>query len=288
MTKMRNEEQMMNLILNFAENNEKIRAVYMNGSRTNPNIKKDIYQDYDIVYVVTDVLSFVNNKSFIHNFGEIAIVQEPCSAEFAWGDGMDYSKFYNWLILFKDGNRIDLTLQSIPVAIKEIIKDSLVVTIMDKDNILPKLPVSNDSNYIISKPSLEEFNGCCNEFWWCLNNVGKGIMRGELVYYMDMYNKYVRDMLIKMLEWNIACEHDFKISTGKCGKFFADFCDDNQLKLIQKTYSNDIWESVFYSCELFSKSAKKVGKALKYKYNQNDEQAIIDYLNNLKNNEYFM
>lgn len=49
---MRTEQEMFNLILSIAENDERIRAVVMNGSRANPNVVKDIFQDYDIVYVV--------------------------------------------------------------------------------------------------------------------------------------------------------------------------------------------------------------------------------------------
>lgn len=51
---MRTEREIFDLILHVARNNEQIRAVYMNGSRANPNVQKDIYQDYDIVYVVTE------------------------------------------------------------------------------------------------------------------------------------------------------------------------------------------------------------------------------------------
>lgn len=52
---MRNEKEMLDLILRTAVNDPEIRAVYMNGSRTNPNVKKDIFQDYDIVYVVNEI-----------------------------------------------------------------------------------------------------------------------------------------------------------------------------------------------------------------------------------------
>ena len=34
---MRSEEEMMNLILQVAKDDERVRAVYLNGSRTNPN-----------------------------------------------------------------------------------------------------------------------------------------------------------------------------------------------------------------------------------------------------------
>lgn len=47
---MRIEKEMFDLILGVAQKDERIRAVYMNGSRTNSNAPKDIFQDYDIVY----------------------------------------------------------------------------------------------------------------------------------------------------------------------------------------------------------------------------------------------
>lgn len=46
---MRTEAEMYRLILEKARADERIRAVYMNGSRTNPNVPKDIFQDYDVV-----------------------------------------------------------------------------------------------------------------------------------------------------------------------------------------------------------------------------------------------
>ncbi|MHB1485565.1 MAG: aminoglycoside 6-adenylyltransferase [Saccharofermentanales bacterium] len=36
---------------------------------------------------------------------------------------------------------------------------------------------------------------CCNNFWWCLNNVAKGIARDELPYVMHMLNEVVRSEL---------------------------------------------------------------------------------------------
>lgn len=42
---MRNEKIMMDLNLQFAQQNHWVRAVYMNGSSTNPNATKDIFQD---------------------------------------------------------------------------------------------------------------------------------------------------------------------------------------------------------------------------------------------------
>ena len=55
---MRTQQEMFNLIIHTAQRDPRIRAVIMNGSRANPNAPGDIFQDYDIVYVVTDLPSF--------------------------------------------------------------------------------------------------------------------------------------------------------------------------------------------------------------------------------------
>ena len=41
---MRNETQMYQLLLKIAEEDDRILAVYMNGSRTNKNVPKDIFK----------------------------------------------------------------------------------------------------------------------------------------------------------------------------------------------------------------------------------------------------
>ena len=41
--KSRTATEMMNLILTAAKGDERVRAVILNGSRANPNVKKDIF-----------------------------------------------------------------------------------------------------------------------------------------------------------------------------------------------------------------------------------------------------
>jgi len=68
---------MLDLILDVAEKDERIRAVYMTGSRTNPNAPKDMFQDYDIVYVVTETSSFISDENWIDVFGNRIMIQKP-------------------------------------------------------------------------------------------------------------------------------------------------------------------------------------------------------------------
>ena len=176
---MRTEEEMFNMIFAIATSDERIRAVYMNGSRTNPYVDKDKYQDYDIVFVVTETESFIADKDWINAFGEIAIVQEPDSNDLDWGIDHDFSKSYAWLMLFTDGNRIDLSIKVKTTALDNYLSDTLTTPLLDKDNSLPEIPAASDKGYWLKSPTKEKYRSCCNEFWWCLNNVAKGIEIGR-------------------------------------------------------------------------------------------------------------
>lgn len=54
-TVLRSEQEMMTLFIDFARNDDRIRFVTLEGSRTNKRIPADSFQDYDIAYFVTDM-----------------------------------------------------------------------------------------------------------------------------------------------------------------------------------------------------------------------------------------
>jgi aminoglycoside 6-adenylyltransferase len=283
---LRSEQEIFDLILGIAKADQRVRAVYMNGSRANPNIQKDIYQDYDIVFVVTETKTFLNEKEWISLFGEIAIVQEPDNNDFGWGIQANFDRSYTWLMLFKDGVRIDLNIQIKEVMLEKYISDSLTIPLLDKDNCLPEIPASNDKDYHIKKPTESQYKGCCNEFWWCLNNVAKGIVRDQLPYAMWMYNVIVRDMLVKMIDWYIGINNDFSVSVGMSGKYYKNYLTKEMYELYVKTYSdsdyNNMWSAIYISCELFRKIAQPVAAHFGYTYNITEDTSIIEYLNKVK------
>ena len=133
------------------------------------------------------------------------------------------------------------------------------IPLLDKDGILPALPPPSDRCWHIQPPTPKLFSDCCNEFWWCLNNAGKGVARDELPYVMQMFNVYVRDMLDQMLDWYIGADQGFAISSGKAKKYFKRYLPPNLYELYVKTYSDGeyyhIWAAVFTACDLFHTAA---------------------------------
>ena len=52
---MRTEKEMFHMIIETARTDDRVLAAYLKGSRTNPSAPKDVYQDFDIMYVVKAV-----------------------------------------------------------------------------------------------------------------------------------------------------------------------------------------------------------------------------------------
>ena len=128
---MRSEKEMLDLIINTANEDPRIRAAYLEGSRVNPTVQADIFQDYDVVYVVEETKSFREDPSWIDRFGKRLYMQYPeDSAYFP----SDVENCYGWLMQFADGNRLDLHVCTMETVKRDL---ELYRVVVDKDNLPP-------------------------------------------------------------------------------------------------------------------------------------------------------
>lgn len=274
---------MYQLILETAEKDRRILAVYMNGSRTNENVPKDIFQDYDIVFVVSETAEFIKDKEWIQQFGEILYMQYPDESP---DYPSDKENFYGWLIQFTDGNRLDLHVETIKHVREHIGDDKLCKILLDKNTILPDVNESTDKDYWVKKPTKEQYLCVCNEFWWCLNNVAKGLWREEMPYVQDMVNYHVRKQLEKMLSWKVGTLTNFSVSTGKSGKYMHRWIDKQEWETYLSTYFtgrvSEAWEAVMTMCALFEQVAHYVGDKLEYQYNELEGKNARSFLEHVR------
>lgn len=281
---MRTEQEMMDFILSVAKADERVRAVFMNGSKANPNAAKDKYQDFDIAYLVTDIDSFTKDHNWIDVFGSRLMLQMPETMRYPNNpDG-----HFGYLMLFEDANRIDLSL--VPLNTENLKQyDCLTVTLLDKDGVVPTYPPPTDKDFWLKEPDTLFYYSCCNNFWWCLNNVAKGIARDELSYVMNMLNLVVRSELHDMIGWYIGTQHGFNLSVGKNGKYFKSYLMPELYTQYAATYSgsdyNDIWAAIYAMCNLFHTLALSVAGHFGFIYRQDEEDGIRKYLRLVKEHE---
>ncbi|OPA72804.1 aminoglycoside adenylyltransferase [Paenibacillus selenitireducens] len=280
---MRNEAEMLQIIRDYARNNVNIRAVIMNGSRANSEVTRDIFQDYDIVYFVDSVQNFIDDQSWISYFGDILIMQTP--------DKMDnpHAEHFNrfaFLMLFKDGNRIDLTFFQTD-QLDKYVHDSQTVILLDKDGLFGNVPSPSNRDYLPTPPSEIEFYNCCNEFWWVSTYVAKGLWRRQLPYAMRMYEVPVRDMLMQMITWYIGVRTSFKVETGKEGKYFEQYLEVSKWGIFVRTFSDGdyerIWKALFEMGSLFRDLALTVSENFGYDYSIDEDEQVTSYLHKIYN-----
>ena len=279
---MRTEKEMLALILNTARNDERIRAVIMNGSRANPNAPRDIFQDFDIVYLVTDVHGLKNNTQWIKPFGEIMIMQMPENMQEP-APSRDGS--FTFLMQFTDGNRIDLSLY--PIAqLDEMSSDSLSLLLLDKDGMIPPFDPPSEQDYLPNPPTAKDYADCCNEFWWVCPYVAKGLWRNEITYAKHMMDHVVRKQLNQMLTWHIGVKTQFSKNPGKQGKYFQQYLAPELWTMLERTYADadhhNTWDALFVMCNLFRKIAVPIAAQFGLDYPFDDDHRVSAHLQHVR------
>lgn len=275
---MRTEQEMMNLFVDYAAQEDRIRLATLEGSRTNPNIPRDSFQDFDISYFVTDMDSFKEHDHWLNGFGSRIMMQKPEDMELF---PSELGNWFSYIIIFEDGNKLDLTL--IPVGEVEDYfaqSDGLVEVLLDKDSLVKNEVVASDCRYWIQKPSAREFDDCCNEFWMTSTYVMKGLARKEILFAIDHLNEIVRPNLLRMMSWRIGSEQGYDFSLGKNYKFMDRHLPQEEWEALLSTYAQNgfqnMRQSLFACNDLFRKHSKAVAERLGYPYPDYDE-AITRY-----------
>ena len=169
---MRTDTEMMNLIVQIAESLQ-VEAVALSGSRTSPHPLKDEFQDYDVVYIVENLEDLVSDLSWMDQFGKRIIEQNVI---------LGHRHLY--LMLFEDGNRIDLSLCPKEDINEWVDSEAGFRVLQDEKGLFEAYP-PNPKRYWTAPPSEEEFIAFYNEFWWVSAYVVKGICRKQIIYATD-------------------------------------------------------------------------------------------------------
>jgi aminoglycoside 6-adenylyltransferase len=278
--RMRSSAEIKQMIMNLAEKDDRIRAVLLQGSRTNNKISPDKLQDYDVLLIVNEPDSFTSDLQWTSPFGEKLAWQVPDEMKIG-PESKDKSSFH-YLMLFTDGSRIDLTLFPKNRMKTDFRLDSLSVLWMDKDGLFPNIAAPGDQDYLIRKPTEKEFTDCCNEFWWVSTYISKGLLRKEITYAKAMMEGPVRDMFKCMIAWYIGTKTGFSVSFGYKGKLMRLHLEENEYNRILETYpdykTENIWNALFLMTDLFSQYSIKVSDHLKIKLNLNESENVRHYL----------
>ena len=264
---MRTEAEMLDVILKTAETLQ-VEAVAMSGSRTNPKTLKDEFQDYDVVYVVENLDELITDLSWLDQFGKRIIEQEVV---------LDHRRLY--LMLFEDGNRIDLTLCP-----KEYIKEWVdseagFIVLEDPEHLFG--PYSQNLERYWTIPATEtDFEKSCNEFWWVSAYVVKGICRNQLTYAIDHLYGICQQELLKILAWRVAGDRG-AVDIGKNYKYLFNYLPAEKEKefsnMLDFSSLDKITQSLFITMKFFHQEAQFLAQKMGFAYDKEVAEKMMRY-----------
>ena len=264
---MRTEPEMLDLILQTAKT-LKVDAVALSGSRTDAQAPKDEFQDYDVVYIVDDFANLTSDLSWLNQFGKRIIEQHNV---------LEHRHLY--LMLFEDGNRIDLTLCP-KEYIKEWVESEADFTVLEdtKGLFAPYSP--SPQRYWTSPASQTDFEKACNEFWWVSAYVVKGICRKQLLYATDHLYGICQQELLKVLAWQVVSDRG-KVDIGKNYKYLFNYLPAEKEKqfsnLLDFSSLEKITQTLFATMKLFHQEAQSLANKMGFDYDKEVAERMIEY-----------
>ena len=264
---MRTEPEMLDLILQTAKT-LKVEAVALSGSRTNQKVQTDEFQDYDVVYVVDDLDNLTSDLAWLDQFGNRLIEQ--------------YNVLGNrrlYLMLFEDGNRIDLTLCP-KDHIQEWVDSEADYTVLKDEKGLFESYTTSPERYWTNPASPIDFEKACNEFWWVSAYVVKGICRNQLIYATDHLYGICQQELLKILAWQVASDKG-TVDVGKNYKYLFQYLPTEKEKkfsaLLDFSSIDKITQSLFATMQLFHQEAQSLAQKMGFAYDKEVAEKMMRY-----------
>ena len=264
---MKTETEMFDVILQTAKVLQ-VDAVAMSGSRTNPKAPKDEFQDYDVVYLVENFEELISDLSWLDQFGKRVIEQEVT---------LGHRRLY--LMLFEDGNRIDLTLCP-KDHINEWVDSEAGFTVLVDEKDLFESYSPSPQRFWISPASKTDFEKACNEFWWVSAYVVKGICRKQVIYATDHLYGICQQELLKVLAWQVARNRGL-VDIGKNYKYLFKYFPIEKEKefsaLLDFSSLDKITQSLLATIQLFHQEAQNLAQNMGFKYEKEVAEKMIQY-----------
>lgn len=264
---MRTDQEILELILETAKKLQ-IDAVALSGSRTDTKAPKDEFQDYDVVYVVDDLDNLTSDLAWLDSFGTRIIEQHNI---------LGNRRLY--LMLFEDGNRIDLTLCPKDHIQEWVDSEATYIVLEDKKGLfVPHSP--SPQRYWTSSASQIDFEKACNEFWWVSAYVVKGICRKQVIYATDHLYGICQQELLKILAWQVASDRGV-VDIGKNYKYLFQYLHTEKEKefsaLLDLSSLDKITQSLFATMQLFHQEAQSLAQKMGFKYEKEVADKMMRY-----------
>lgn len=282
-------QRILDHITAWARSRDDVRAALLTSTRSQPSAKLDPLSDYDVVFAVTEVKPFFDDRSWLADFGPVLVrYRDPLRLE------QGYERFTSVTQYASDFLKIDFTVMQVgllrllatqPELPPEL--DDGYRVLLDKDDITAGMTQPTYTAFIIDLPDRDSYLQAIEVFFHETTYVAKNLWRGELLparYSFDCMMK-LRQMR-QMLEWYAAAHSDEPIKAGLLGKRLAQHLPSDLWERFTATYTGPnkttTWNALFSAIDIYREVAVATGEILGYAYPYQIDQQVCAYLDSVR------
>ncbi len=262
-----------------------IRAAAIVGSRARTDRPADAWSDLDLVVIATDPQRYLMTTDWL---AEIAVPHLTFLESTAVGNLTERR------VLF-DGAR-DVDFSFVPTSVidhwhHEGLDDAVahvvqrgVRLLFDKDSdfraLLARVPPR--STQPIVPPSAFVFTELVNDFLYHVLWCAKKLYRGELWIAKQVCDGYLKQLLLRMIEWHAQVQHQWQLDTWHGGRFLEHWAASEVLDALPATFAayhpHGVERALIASLTLFHQLASAVAPALHYPYPDDAHAYVVTWL----------
>ena len=280
------EQDAIPILIDWATAQPVVRAMLLTSTRAVPNATIDVLSDYDVILVVQELKPFVEDRSWLGDFGDVLVVYwdavhpnpdfgiEQCGNVTQYADGLKID-FTLWPVaLFR---------QIVAAPVLEAELDAGYRVLLDKDGLTAGMQAPSYSAYVPRPPSRETYLSVINDFLSSAPYVAKCLWRDELLpakwcLDFDMKHPFLR----QMLEWQVETAYGWSVPVGNLGKGLKKRVPPDIWRQVEQTYVGaelaDNWEALFATMTLFRQVGREVGQHLGYSYPDDLHKRVESYI----------
>jgi aminoglycoside 6-adenylyltransferase len=218
----------------WAEAEDAIRAAFIVGSRARADHPADAWSDMDIILFANGVEAYQNSTEWI---AALAPVWITLYSRTVAGDP-------ERLVLFEGGFQVDFVFHDAAIlagmrqmvesnSFPDIIRRGIRVLI-DKDSQLVTPPSSAPPARI--PPSVDEFRGWLDGFWFSAVHTAKQGARGDLVSFKGG-EVGLKNQLLALIEWHTRATYGWGTDTWHNARFLKEWADPRVYVALKDTYT---------------------------------------------------
>ena len=272
--------ELLKRICAWAERQHDIRALVLTGSHARG--QADDLSDLDLEFFTRTPERYVQSDSWMADIGAVWVYL-PLQNERA---------LPTRLVIFDDGLKVDFTICPV-AALTDIVRAHRLEAVygrgyrvlVDKDGIAGQFPAASLQSGAAGPPTEETFINVIREFWFEVYHVAKYLKREDL--WATKHRDWkVKKLLLTMLEWYEKSLHGWNYNTEHLGLHMKEWVEPEVWAQLAGAFAHfdaaDSWKALYVSVGLFRSTAQKTAGNLGYRYPQDVDEHLSQYVESLQ------